>query len=793
MFKRFNCAPELRESVLLAWRKGTSQNYNLYIKRWYTFCHKNKIDPISPGFNDFLAFFWSRNTEHGDSFNTFCKTRSALSILVSVQFFSEFHKLQLRLLKRALFNKNPPIPKKVPYTWDINLVLHHYDSVRENQFLPLDKLARKTAMLIMLASMRRQAEIMQLDIAHSQISSTWVKFHLQKPVKNYNASNFRTNSSLQTICISNLPDSPKTCPVHALLEYVKRTSGLRRSTQLFIINTPPYTPIKPDTLSRWLKTELTVSNVDLSVFTPHSIRSASTSWSWQSSADVHFILKQGAWTSINTFVSKYLKSIRRQHLGSPSDIVGSQAATWYKRLRAQSLKRRATATLVRNTLNRAHQVTHNVSSVMNDSFFSVASSGLMATEPMAPLESLQTLDSFVHNNPIRASTPLPSSTMAVEHLSQSSTPRKKRVNHIYARGNPESRPITCTKCLRDKSYSQFSRFHEKGRVKRVTSTRWTAPKRKGHAPHCPLAPTEKEKQKCQTVSTQDSEPASTTSPEAALFTVDNTSFSACNVSYNVVDVSVDSEAGVKIATTQAQVQQQLIDNCDVTLPYGDSRPSSPQLTTLPGQSASKSDVQGRGPRVNPSVTQVKRKGLAVALGPARPSDSQGHVLSGTLCTRGCSRQKSTVSLIPILSLPGSTQVQVWKHLAYQALLLFTQTVKDPEKFKLPTQLLPAVSRMYKELLTKAKTCTDRVPAVQGMYLQLWLRCDSRFQNLKGQIVASLPYPHQITMPAQPAFPFTKLLSLKGLPMSPALLQAVQQFHGSDTAVVQVVTPAQSAS
>ena len=61
-------------------------------------------------------------------------------------------------------------------------------------------------------------------------------------------------------------------------EYLKLTANLRGNiTRLFIPTTKPYKISSQDTLARWIKTALQSAGIDLSIFTPHSTRSAAIS------------------------------------------------------------------------------------------------------------------------------------------------------------------------------------------------------------------------------------------------------------------------------------------------------------------------------------------------------------------------------------------------------------------------------------------------------------------------------------------------------------------------------------
>jgi len=94
-----------------------------------------------------------------------------------------------------------------------------------------------------------------------------------------------------------------------MLEYLDRTAALRKSTQLFISTLAPHGPISRDTLSRWIKDTLIKSGIDMSIFTPHSTRSASTSAAAKGRVPLSTILKTAGWSNANTFNNYYKKCI----------------------------------------------------------------------------------------------------------------------------------------------------------------------------------------------------------------------------------------------------------------------------------------------------------------------------------------------------------------------------------------------------------------------------------------------------------------------------------------------------
>ena len=73
-------------------------------------------------------------------------------------------------------------------------------------------------------------------------------------------------------------ENANVCPVKLFKQYIDVTKSLRGSTTcLFITTSKPYRPASKDTLARWIKSVLHDAGIDMTIFTPHSTRSASTS------------------------------------------------------------------------------------------------------------------------------------------------------------------------------------------------------------------------------------------------------------------------------------------------------------------------------------------------------------------------------------------------------------------------------------------------------------------------------------------------------------------------------------
>ena len=73
-------------------------------------------------------------------------------------------------------------------------------------------------------------------------------------------------------------ENANVCPVKLFKQYIDVAKSLRGSiTCLFIKSSKPYRPAFKDALARWIKSVLYDAGIDMTIFTLHSTRSASTS------------------------------------------------------------------------------------------------------------------------------------------------------------------------------------------------------------------------------------------------------------------------------------------------------------------------------------------------------------------------------------------------------------------------------------------------------------------------------------------------------------------------------------
>ena len=80
-------------------------------------------------------------------------------------------------------------------------------------------------------------------------------------------------------------------------------------TQLFITTQKPCRAATASTIARWVKDVMRKAGLDITKFTPHSIRAASTSAAMWSGIPIESILATAGWTKESTFRKYYNKPL----------------------------------------------------------------------------------------------------------------------------------------------------------------------------------------------------------------------------------------------------------------------------------------------------------------------------------------------------------------------------------------------------------------------------------------------------------------------------------------------------
>ena len=269
-----SCLSEEATKLLLrSWRSKSAQSYDSHFRKWASWCAERGCDPVSGPASDVANFLAELHKEgyQSSSLNSFRSAISSAHDQVDGISIGK-HPMICRVLKGA-FNARPPLPRYT-LTWSVETVLHYLESIGPSTSLSLKLLTFKLTMLLALTRPSRSADLASLQLDHRQFNPEGVVFlpaalakqsGQGKPLKEFFFPSFPHNSEL--------------CPVETLRRYEAVTLPLRphNTNRLFIALVKPHKSVTSATIARWLREVLRLSGIDVSIFSGHSVRGASTS------------------------------------------------------------------------------------------------------------------------------------------------------------------------------------------------------------------------------------------------------------------------------------------------------------------------------------------------------------------------------------------------------------------------------------------------------------------------------------------------------------------------------------
>ncbi|CAH3183232.1 unnamed protein product [Porites lobata] len=169
------------------------------------------------------------------------------------------HPLVVRFLK-GVFNLRPPVPR-------------YKETLSPVSSLSLKNLSLKLVMLLSLATAQRGQTLHLLDINLMSTYDPSIVFTFNKPLKQSNPK-----TQVKPLVLKAYTHDESLCVFSTLKEYLQRTETLRvTGSPLLISFQKPHKAVSRDTISRWIRTVMQLSGINLDVYKAHSTRAASVS------------------------------------------------------------------------------------------------------------------------------------------------------------------------------------------------------------------------------------------------------------------------------------------------------------------------------------------------------------------------------------------------------------------------------------------------------------------------------------------------------------------------------------
>jgi integrase len=307
-YQRQGIGEESIDILLASRRPSTRKQYKVYSDQWLRYCVKNKVEPLEPYLSSVLDFL-SILFESGDSYSTINTARSSLSSFIKIEGRpAGEHPEVVRFLK-GVFNLRPALPKSSAI-WDPDTVLDVLKTLSPVQTLTMKMLTLKCATLLWLLSAQRGQTMKLIDVRNIKVADRKVDIAFGDLLKTTRPGFHQKDISLKAY----LPDL-RLCIVTVLTEYLRRrnVNSPKGCHQLFISYQKPYGPVSTSTIARWVKTIMQMAGIDTQVFTPHSLRSASTSAALRAEVPLDSILAAAGWSRESTFRKHYNKPLLKEN------------------------------------------------------------------------------------------------------------------------------------------------------------------------------------------------------------------------------------------------------------------------------------------------------------------------------------------------------------------------------------------------------------------------------------------------------------------------------------------------
>nr|CAH7750589.1 unnamed protein product [Callosobruchus chinensis] len=164
--------------VMASITEGTLNQYDTCYRKWWDFCKKLNLDPLTANLKSHLIFFKEQmdNELSYSSLNTY---RAALNLIIHQS--SNDDKILKRYWK-GVYNIRPPKPK-YQSTWDPQPVLSFLKGLNPLDSLSLELLTKKLVMLLALSSGHKVQTLSKISLNNIIKFEDRIEIKISKRIK----------------------------------------------------------------------------------------------------------------------------------------------------------------------------------------------------------------------------------------------------------------------------------------------------------------------------------------------------------------------------------------------------------------------------------------------------------------------------------------------------------------------------------------------------------------------------------------------------------------------------------
>lgn len=196
----------------------------------------------------------------------------------------------------------PPQPR-YDSTWNPESVLNYIQDLPENSQLSLKMLSFKLVTLLALITAQRVQTISLIRIRNIRAFESGFEIKITDCIKTS-----LTMEKQPCLKIPYYTASANLCVASTLNEYLIRTAAMRdnnREDFLFLTFRKPHRRASVQSLSRWIKSTLSLGGIDTDVFKSHSTRHAATSAANRQGISIDNIRRTAGWSKGSATFAKF--------------------------------------------------------------------------------------------------------------------------------------------------------------------------------------------------------------------------------------------------------------------------------------------------------------------------------------------------------------------------------------------------------------------------------------------------------------------------------------------------------
>ena len=238
--------------------KTTLKQYNSGLKLWWVFCVRNNWNIYTKSIPMVLKFLGDQY-EKGASYGTLNCIRSALALILSPDLGTDY---QIKRFFKGVQHLRPNCPR-YNCIWDPSTVLRYLSLLFPNENISLELLTQKLATLLALITAHRVQTLSLIEIGNIFKKPEGFDILISQRIKTSGIGRLQP-----VLHIPFFTEKPSLCAANTLQAYLTKTLLLRNQEhkKLFITTKKPYREATSQSISRWIKTTLEKSGIDVRKF-----------------------------------------------------------------------------------------------------------------------------------------------------------------------------------------------------------------------------------------------------------------------------------------------------------------------------------------------------------------------------------------------------------------------------------------------------------------------------------------------------------------------------------------------